>query len=146
MTVEVLSVSDTGRRRRWVTSEKIRIVLESLEPGATATEVARRNEVSRSQIYDWRHRYRNGLFDSCVPSFTRLMPDAVDEHSGLAPAPSVEGVEDLPILPAPSAPSEVSSIVEPLVIEFDSGARMTVPASYDPDVAAQLILAMRTGA
>ncbi len=58
MRVEVLSVSDTGRRRRWATSEKIRIVLESLEAGATATEVARRNEVSRSQIYDWRHRYR----------------------------------------------------------------------------------------
>lgn len=145
MRVEVLSVSDTGRRRRWATSEKIRIVLESLEAGATATEVARRNEVSRSQIYDWRHRYRSGLFDSCVPSFTRVMPGAVEESSALAPASSVEDVDNLPEVPAPSYPSDAPTFVEPLLIEFGNGARMTVPVSYDPAIAAQLILAMRTG-
>ena len=59
--LQVLSVSDTGRRRRWTDDEKIRIVEESLGDGVTLAEVARRHDVSRSQLYDWRYRYRHGL-------------------------------------------------------------------------------------
>ena len=39
--IQVLSVSDTGRRRRWTDDEKIRIVVESHREGMTLAEVAR---------------------------------------------------------------------------------------------------------
>ncbi|MFU8823427.1 transposase, partial [Yoonia sp.] len=42
--LQVLSVSDTGRRRRWTDDEKIRIVEESLGDGVTLAEVARRHD------------------------------------------------------------------------------------------------------
>jgi len=73
------------------------------------------------------------------------MPGAVEESLALAPVSSVEDVDSLPELPAPSHPSDAPTFVEPLLIEFGNGARMTVPVSYDPAIAAQLILAMRTG-
>ena len=69
--MQVLSVTDTGRRRRWTDDEKIRIVDESLGDGVTLAEVARRHDVSRSQLYDWRYRYRHGLLGS-DPRFLRV--------------------------------------------------------------------------
>lgn len=42
------------RRRRWSVDEKRRIVREAFAPDARVSEVARRRDVSRSQIYQWR--------------------------------------------------------------------------------------------
>lgn len=42
------------RRRRWSVDEKRRIVGEAFAPDARVSEVARRRDVSRSQIYQWR--------------------------------------------------------------------------------------------
>ena len=39
-------ITGTGRRRRWSTDEKARILVESLRPGANISEVARRNGLS----------------------------------------------------------------------------------------------------
>ncbi len=38
--IQVLSISDTGRRRRFTDDEKLRIVEESYRDGVTAAEVA----------------------------------------------------------------------------------------------------------
>jgi len=50
----------TGRRRRqnWSSTEKARIVAESLEPDANISEVARRNGVSRGVLTVWRRQAR----------------------------------------------------------------------------------------
>ena len=42
------------RRRRWTAEQKLRIVREAFEHGARVSEVARRRDVSRAQIYQWR--------------------------------------------------------------------------------------------
>lgn len=47
--IEVLSVSNTGRRRRWTDVEKLWIVEESYQSGETVAAVALRNELSRSR-------------------------------------------------------------------------------------------------
>ena len=49
----------TGRRRR-SDEEKVRIVAESLLPGMTVADVARRHGATRWQVYDWRRRARDG--------------------------------------------------------------------------------------
>lgn len=42
------------RRRRWSREEKEQIVAASFEPGATASEVARRAGIHTSQLFRWR--------------------------------------------------------------------------------------------
>ena len=56
MRVEVLG--GVERRRRWSRDEKMRILAEILEPGATVAEVARRNDVAQSVLFSWRRQVR----------------------------------------------------------------------------------------
>ena len=46
------------RRRRWSNAEKLEIVAAVGVNGETLARVARRYDVSRSQIYQWRHLFR----------------------------------------------------------------------------------------
>ncbi|TFV45349.1 transposase [Bradyrhizobium niftali] len=63
-TVTVLSGPE--RRRRWTTAEKLRIVEESLAPGASVVEVARRHDVHRNLVTAWRRQARTGIL-ACGP-------------------------------------------------------------------------------
>ena len=55
-------ITGAGRRRRWSRDDKARIVEESLKPGATVSEVARRNGLSPQQLFAWR-RAAHALFN-----------------------------------------------------------------------------------
>src|SRR5262245_19219329 len=59
MTVTVLSGPE--RRRRWTTTEKLRIVEESLGTGAVTRELARRYDIHPNQFHAWRRQARLGL-------------------------------------------------------------------------------------
>lgn len=48
------------RRRRWSADEKLQIVREAFAAGSRVALVARRRDVSRSQIYQWRAALREG--------------------------------------------------------------------------------------
>jgi transposase len=54
-------ITGTGRRRRWSSDDKARIVEESLRPGANVSDVARRNGLSPQQLFAWR-RAAHALF------------------------------------------------------------------------------------
>jgi Transposase len=58
-------ITGTGRRRKWSSDEKARIVFESLLPGANVSAVARRNGISPQHLFGWRREAR-ALFDECV--------------------------------------------------------------------------------
>ena len=67
MTVSMTSSSDrveiitsVQRRRRWTAAQKMRIVEETLEPGASVSEVARRHEVAPNQLVTWRRLAAQG--------------------------------------------------------------------------------------
>ena len=57
-TIEIIN----GRegRRRWGVEEKLRIVAETHEPGATVGAVAARHDVYPSLLRTWRRQVRNG--------------------------------------------------------------------------------------
>lgn len=44
------------RRRSWTAEQKREIVGESLGPGVTPTEVARKHGISTGQLYTWRQQ------------------------------------------------------------------------------------------
>src|SRR3954468_855874 len=54
MRVEVLD--GVERRRRWSRDDKMRIIEETLAPGAVVTEIARRHGISTSLVFTWRRR------------------------------------------------------------------------------------------
>lgn len=123
--VEVLTVSDRGRRRRWATAEKVRIVEESFRPDVSASEIARRHEISRSQLYEWRHRYRHGLLGD-APIFSPLIPVAAKEGQA-----HLSGEAD----PLPSRVSEQPV----LVIDMQKGPSIRVPSGFDIDAVVRLV-------
>jgi transposase len=49
-----------GRRRRWSEEDKGRIVAESFAPGAVASEVARRHDLTPQHLFAWRKGAREG--------------------------------------------------------------------------------------
>lgn len=63
------------RRRRWSDEGKLEIVLSVGVDGATVTQVAHRHDVTRQQIYAWRHELKGkGLLSPLprVPEVTFL--------------------------------------------------------------------------
>jgi len=54
--LEVLT--GVGGRRRWSADDKARIVEETLAPGATVSEVARRHDIRPQQLFGWRREMR----------------------------------------------------------------------------------------
>src|SRR3712207_6981846 len=48
------TITGVERRRRWRDQEKLRILAELDEPGARFNDVARRHDVSRGLLWQWR--------------------------------------------------------------------------------------------
>jgi transposase len=58
--VRRLEVVETGRRRRWTDSQKLRIVQESLSRPRLTAATARRHGISRQLLLNWRKAWREG--------------------------------------------------------------------------------------
>jgi transposase len=59
--LEVLPVGGRGRRnRKWPDEVKARVVAETLMPGVTVSEVARRHGVPANHVSSWRTMARKG--------------------------------------------------------------------------------------
>jgi transposase len=54
-------ITGIERRRRWSAAEKLRIVAETEQPGAGIAEIARRYEISRGLLWNWRSLVRRGV-------------------------------------------------------------------------------------
>ncbi|MGP9792177.1 transposase [Roseinatronobacter sp. NSM] len=99
------------------------IVEESHCDGVTLAAVARRHEISRSQLYDWRYRHKFGML-GCAAHFLRL----VSQDDG----PASEGLPPVP----PSQPPAIT-------IDLGARYRVTIPAGFDMDAAACLLNGLR---
>jgi transposase len=60
--VEPIEVLTQPEQRRWWRSveEKLAILRETFEPGATVSGVARRHQVNANQVFAWRKLYQDG--------------------------------------------------------------------------------------
>jgi transposase len=110
-------VTSVQRRRRWSRAEKERIVAAAIEPGAVASEVARRAGIHVNQLLRWRQQL-------CGVAQARggRSPVAVAAEPGEA-----------------SALSKPSGAIE---IEFSTGARMRITGPVDAATIEALIAAL----
>jgi transposase len=81
-TVTVLSGPE--RRRRWASSEKARIVEESLAPGAVVTAVAQRHDVHPNLLHHWRRQAKRAAAGDGRLSFLPVAL-ALSEVEGVTP-------------------------------------------------------------
>lgn len=82
------------RRRRWSDDAKLEIVSSVGIDGATVTQVAQRNEVTRQQIYAWRHELKKkGLWSAEAGAI--FLP--IDLPAIEAPLPAPEPVAPVPV-------------------------------------------------
>jgi transposase len=110
MKIEVLG---TERRRRWSPQDKLQVVEETMQPGVTVTEVARRHGLAPSVVFTWRRLAREGRLGDAGPAF---MPVAI------TPVPA----QAAPI----SSPARRSGLIE---IVLGRGRRICVDREVDAE-------------
>jgi transposase len=79
-TIEIIGGRE--RRRRWSADEKLRIVAETHEPGASVRAVAARHDVYPNLLRTWRRQVREGHLVASPPA--RFMPVRVAETAPMA--------------------------------------------------------------
>ena len=121
MRVEVLG--GVERRRRWSRDDKMRIIEETLAPGAVVTEIARRHGIATSLVFTWRRRARLATVASAGP---RLVPVQV------AAADSVRSIEAPAAIPA----RKRRGVIE---IELGDGKRVSVDENVDADALGRVL-------
>ena len=91
-------ITGVERRRRWSTSEKLRIVAETEQPGAGIAEIARRYELSSGLLWNWRSLVGRGVLQADPPAV--FVPVQV-----LGEPPTTEPTKraELPALTGPAA-------------------------------------------
>jgi transposase len=114
-------VLDFERRRRWNDEDKLSIVSSVGIDGSTVTQVACRCDVTRQQIYRWRHELKKkGLW------------------------PLDEGTDFLPIdfQVAEVAPPEPPTPAVPLELRLQGGRHLRFDSSIDEAALTRLIRAV----
>ncbi len=106
-------ITGIERRRRWSEDQKRAIVAAAFAPGAVVSEIARRAEICPGQIYRWRRDL------------------AVGPGGGFAAVVVSPGGHD--------AAEDRESAIE---VEL-AGARLRIPASIPPALAAAVVAALR---
>ena len=109
------------RRRRWSAGEKLSIVMSVGVDGATVTQVAQRHEITRQQIYAWRHALkRKGVWP--VEDDAVFLPLDLSPEPEAAPLFGSDGIR--------------SSFVE---IALAKGRQLRVSCTLDDALLARLI-------
>jgi transposase len=89
-------ITGVERRRHWRTEDKLRIVAEAERPGARFTEVARRHEVSRGLLWQWRDQVRRGVLVAEPTSMFVPVRVAADLPAPVPDAPSAAAPVSIP--------------------------------------------------
>jgi transposase len=114
--LEVLT--GVGGRRRWSADDKARIVEETLAPGATVSEVARRHDIRAQQLFGWRREMRIVDPEPAV-SFVPAVVEAVDP----------EKVDRARPRPAPTGRGDIELEFEGVVVRVRRGAEAKTVAA-----------------
>lgn len=131
--IEVLT--GPGRRRRWSDQDKARAVAESLVPGGSPSETARRWQICPQQLFTWRRQARAGLL--VLPSD---LAAAIVAEPALVPILTDQSVTRPPPTPEVAAAPPVSIEIE------IAGAFVRVPAGLNATALTAVLRAVRASA
>jgi transposase len=115
------------RRRRWSVAEKLRIVAESDEPGASVRAVAARHDVYPSLLHTWRRQMRQGHLTS----------------PGVAPFVPIRLLHPAPQAAAPSPASSERPASEMIEVVLPDGSQVRVGNEINLAALRRVIAALR---
>jgi transposase len=116
---QVEVITSVERRRRWSRAEKERIVAAAMEPGASASAVAREAGIHASQLYRWRGELCGRV--RVEPGFTAV---TIAPDLGAAASPAI---------------ASSGGLIE---IELASGARLRISGAVDVATISAVIAAL----
>jgi transposase len=126
-------ITGVERRRRWRPEEKLRILAELDGPGAKFAEVARRHEISRGLLWQWRDAQRRGALVAEEAAFVpvRVVPEL--------PPPPPQGEQAAP-------PTSADPGAEPddrIEIVLPDGTAVRVPETVGATTLRRILSALR---
>jgi transposase len=102
-------ISGVERRRKWADETKIGLVAEALAPGAVVSDVARRHDITPSQLFGWIKIFRDEAMalasEPCEPDRPEFVPTAIGAN------PEVEH-------PPPPEPSTIEISLGPATVRI----------------------------
>jgi transposase len=117
-------ITGDRRRRSWSDEEKARIVVESADPDANISEIARRNGVSRGLLTVWRRQAR--ISSAAIEPFARVRIETSASDEVGASIPMTAGADNR--------------------IEIQiGGAKILVPVGVDANTLGSVVAALRVG-
>jgi len=119
-------ITGVGRRRRWTSEAKARIVAESYSGELSISELARQHGIRPQQLFGWRHQARMG----------RL---AVNGDDAATAATFVPVIADAPGEARRRPPAAMSAVIE---IEF-AGMVVRVRGVVPADALAEVLAAVK---
>jgi transposase len=128
-------ITGVERRRQWRDEEKLRILAELNQPGVKFSEVARRHDVSRGLLWQWRDAQRRGRLVAETPGFLPLQ--VVPELA--APAPP--GGSGPPPCAGPANPEEEPD--ERIEIVLPDGTAVRVATTISAVTLRRVLAALR---
>jgi transposase len=122
-----------GRRRSWTNADKLAIVAESYDPGASVCNVARRHGLTPQQLFTWRREARKRLEAEALPVFVPAV---------ITPEP----MEPAPARPSRRRSKRTASHRRAAAIELEvSGVTVRISDGASPATIAAVIDALKGG-
>jgi len=125
-----------GRRRSWTLEQKREVVLESLGPELTPTEVARKHAIGTGLLYTWRQQILGGPLSPLgrpMPCFARV------EMTPSQPAAPEAKPEPPRMPPEPEAPVRPVGLIE---IVLSGGVTVRVDGGVNKQALRRVLDAM----
>lgn len=81
------------RRRKWPDETKIAIVAEALADGVVVSDVARRHDVTPSQLFGWIRQFRGAALATIAPPEPTMFAPAVVDMAPITMKPALQPTE-----------------------------------------------------
>lgn len=131
-------ITGIERRRRWRDEDKLRIVAEAEAPGAVFAEVARRHDISRGQLWNWRRLVRAGELSLASAPAQFLPVHMAPELSAVA---MIAGPEDTDRASV-AAPRNQGRIAGRIEVRLAGGTRVVIEGMVAPAVVTATLKAL----
>ena len=119
-------ITGRERRRRWSIEDKLKIVAETLEPGASVNQIAARHDVYPGLLFTWRRQMRSGkLAAQRKPLFFHVQ------------------THDAGLSAVPAQMQRASSASRQIEIELSNGSRVRVEEGVSLTALRRVLAALR---